>query len=387
MISAVDPRGLPGLEIARKRETVGRDSVANIQILRGLAAFLVVVHHLLPAVSAVYPGTPHFRPGAFGVDIFFVISGFVMYHSNRSMDRSARTFLLARFIRIVPLYWLATLVIVALYLGGLNPVGTHYLDTRIVAESLLFVQSTFPDGRQALILSIGWTLIYELFFYAVFALTFRLRSPLRSAVAVAGAFVALIVIGRLVPLHWQAAYFTAPILIEFLFGAALALVWPHWPERRGAMPVAVGSAAILIGFALVIGQDVLDMAAATKDGWRFLAWGAPAFLIVAGALALERAGWRLERGFGPLLGAASYALYLFHPVLIQIAVKVTDKLVHLPRPAGPLLLALAAMALALAGSLAIHLWLERPLLAGGKWLMKRLPGGRPTDTVKVAPVT
>lgn len=342
-------------------------SVANIQILRGVAALLVVIYHILPALKAAFAGIPHMRVGGFGVDIFFVISGFVMYHSNRTMDRPVGAFLVARFLRIVPLYWLATLVIIALYVVGFRPVGVFYLDARMIAESAVFVPGTFPDGRRDLILSVGWTLMYELFFYLWFALSFALRSAMRSFLALSAVFVAMAIGGRLLPLPWLANYYTSPIIIEFLFGGALALSYPHWRAVSGAGWVALGWAAIIAGFALVMMQDVLDLPVPRKEDVRFLAFGIPAAMIVGGALLLERAGWRRDTGFVQLLGAASYALYLFHPVLVQATVKVATRLVHVP-VLGPFVIALAAMAVAVVAAIVIHLLVEKPMMAAGRAL-------------------
>ena len=104
-----------------------------------------------------------------GVDIFFIISGFVMFYANRTQPNSIKRFLAARVLRIMPLYWFATLLIVGLFAIGLRPNGVHYLDAEIVAKSLFLIKSTFPDGRYDLVLNLGWTLIFEMFFYVVFA--------------------------------------------------------------------------------------------------------------------------------------------------------------------------------------------------------------------------
>lgn len=106
-------QGAHGLEAGRSK-----GSFTNIQALGAVAAIIVAFLHLQPVLSKTFHVSTGLHFGAFGVDIFFVISGFVMYISNRRMDRSIRTFLTGRFFRIVPLYWLATLLVVLLYILG-----------------------------------------------------------------------------------------------------------------------------------------------------------------------------------------------------------------------------------------------------------------------------
>ena len=134
----------------------------NLQVLRGVAAMLVAYFHLQPMLAIPYDLDANDYTGAFGVDLFFVISGFVMYISNGSMNRPKLAFLIGRFFRIVPLYWLSTFVLVALFYAGFHPNGLNHFEPSMLPRSMFFIMSAFPDGRHDLILSLGWTLIYEL---------------------------------------------------------------------------------------------------------------------------------------------------------------------------------------------------------------------------------
>ena len=91
--------------------------VKSIHYLRGLAALLVVFHHSIIQLAPVRDHYAHVEFGQAGVDIFFVISGFVIYLSNGKGRLGSGEFLKRRIIRIVPLYWLATLAVVAVRLG------------------------------------------------------------------------------------------------------------------------------------------------------------------------------------------------------------------------------------------------------------------------------
>lgn len=349
---------MPAIE---EEQMAGRQ-IANLQGLRGVAALLVVLYHLQPVLNRAYGLTLDWHFGVVGVDIFFVLSGFVMVISNLRPDpATTRRFLVQRFVRIVPLYWLATAAIIALYLVGFRPVGLHHLDSRIVAESLAFIPSSFPHGRHDLILTVGWTLMYELFFYAALALTFPLRSIEKSVAVLAGVFLALCALGRLVPdLPYLLDFFTAPIMLEFLYGAAFALAYTRWSGEVPTWLTWAGLGLAIGGFASVVALDATAMPVPNKHDARFLLLGVPAALIVAGALAMERGGWILKQRFLLELGAASYVLYLFHPLALQGSVKLAGTVL------SPVLAGTLALIACLAVSLLIHRLLERPLLAWAK---------------------
>lgn len=353
--------------------------VANLQVLRAVAALLVVLFHLQPTLNAAFGQSLHVNFPAFGVDIFFVISGFVMFYSNRRLDRDAGQFLVERFFRIVPLYWLATLMIVACFMVGFRPVGLHLLNGRILLQSLLFVQSSFPDGRHDLILTVGWTLMYELFFYAAFALTFVFRSQVVSLLLLGLSFAMLIAGGKLFgPLPYAIDFYACPIIVEFLYGAALAILYDRLGQRAPSWLPALGVMLIVAAFAMMSGWEAMRLPVPNKHDARFLLFGVPGLLIVAGALAMEKGGWIMRQSFPLLLGAASYALYLFHPLILQIVIK--GCAILLPRH-GALAVAVAALlavAICIFAAIGIHLAIERPLLRKAKALIAgmRMPGAK-----------
>ncbi|OYW45781.1 MAG: hypothetical protein B7Z08_06265 [Sphingomonadales bacterium 32-68-7] len=344
--------------------------LANLQVLRGIAAFLIVGYHLQPLLNSTYGQDLHARFAVIGVDIFFVLSGFVMFYSNRAFARDSVTFLVERFVRIVPLYWLATLAMIAFFLVGFQPVGLHYLSGRVVAESLAFIPSLFPDGRHDLIVSVGWTLTYELFFYVAFALTFAMRSQIRSLIVLTAAFGALILVGRaMAPLPYLAAYFTAPIILEFLYGAALAILYDRFAGPVPSWVPRVGVALLALGLGLSLVLDAFGLATPNKSEARFLILGLPALFIVAGALAMEKGGWRARQQSILLLGAASYALYLFHPLILHIVVKASALALPFGGAPGALAAALLAIGASVAGAIVIHRVVELPLMRRGKgWI-------------------
>ena len=356
---------------AFKEDPMAGRQIANLQGLRGIAALLVVLYHAQPVLNRAYGLALDRHVGVFGVDIFFVLSGFVMVISNpRPNPAATGRFLAQRFFRIVPLYWFATAAIIACFGIGFRPVGLHHLDPWIVAQSAFFIQSSFPDGRHALILTVGWTLMFELFFYAALALSFPLRSIGLSVGVLAVLFVALAAIGQFgPPLPYLLDFFTAPIMLEFLYGAFLALAYAHWSNAGPRWLAPAGLLLAATGCAIVIALDAAGVAVPNKHDLRFLLLGLPAALVVGGALAMERGRWILRQPWLLELGAASYVLYLFHPLVLQGSVKLVRPLF----PQAPLIAGMFALLASLVVAFVVHRIIEQPLLDWAKRLMRRRP--------------
>ena len=275
--------------------------ILPIQYLRGIAAIMVVWYHSVEQV----PGVSGFFSSGFGssgVDLFFVISGFIMVATTMGHTPGPLEFIRRRIIRVVPLYWLLTLAMVALAMCMPGLFRTLIVAPVTLVESLLFIphfSNSFPNMVWPLLVP-GWTLNFEMFFYAVFAaslvLPMRLRLP-----ALAVVFGILVGIGlTLGPFDSAAArvYFS-PLLIEFVAGAAIAT----WSRRGGWMPGPWVSAVLLIsGFVLLARRDSYPLGSFTQM--------IGATLMVIAALNPKYADWRCP----PLraLGDSSYSLYLTH---------------------------------------------------------------------------
>lgn len=358
--------------------------IANLQGLRGIAAFLIVLYHIQPLLNRVFGTTLHSNFVVFGVDVFFVLSGFVMFYSHpEPSPGGVRKFLVQRFFRVVPLYWLATSLIIGFFLIGFRPVGLHQLTPAIVAQSLAFIPSSFAGGRHDLILTVGWTLQFELFFYAAFALTFPLRSLERSFAALAAVFVGLSIFGQLArPLPYLVYFYTSPIMLEFLYGAALAILYLRWSEEAPRWLAAAGLALLIGGFVVSIVEDAARVPVPHQHDARFLILGLPALMVIAGGLAMERGGWVLRNRFLLELGAASYVLYLFHTLILQMAVKLVRPLL----PASAYLVAPVAVAACVMAAFVIHRWIEQPLLDWSKRLTRsRRPAAEAATATPLVP--
>jgi exopolysaccharide production protein ExoZ len=323
-----------------------RSDFLSIQYLRGFAALAVVLYH------ASQRAGPTFGAGAAGVDVFFVISGFIMWTISARRATGPGDFLLRRAGRIVPLYWTVTLLVVGLDLVRPSTFPNMRLDAPHVILSLLFLPHRDPTGDIAPVIVPGWTLNYEAFFYAVFALTLLLPAG-RRVWTLTAALGGLCLLGLFLP-HGRWAVvdtYCDPLVLEFVAGAWLARAAAA--GRLGGSTAAV--AAIAAGLAIL---TAVAITGADARGWaRLLYWGLPALLIVWGALSLEGAGRAPVLPALKLLGDASYSTYLAHGLALSLAFKLMEGRALTPAAE----IALAAPFAVLVG-LACHVLVERPLL-------------------------
>jgi exopolysaccharide production protein ExoZ len=320
-------------------------TVLSIQALRAIAALLVAFAHTYPELLSFGPTTfPNFFLGAIGVDLFFVISGFIMIYASEPLFRrlaSAPYFFARRIVRIVPLYWIASTVM--LFLLVLHERGGPIPDLPLhsIVRSYLFMPANRPQTGYFPMLSAGWTLYYEMFFYVVFAFAIVLPR-LWAVVAVTGVFGFFVYGIRM----WD------PLLFEFCFGMVIALAY----RAQVRLPVWLCAAMIAAAIPLWIWNGLENFV--TLDRWQ--GWGTSAALVVA-ACALSRFSAPAELMRWPnRLGDASYSLYLFHG-LVSIALgKIVRTLGIDPQP-HPWLYAAVLMAACIVAALVIYDRTERPI--------------------------
>lgn len=305
----------------------------SIHYLRGLAAIMVVVLHVFTGTGFMVDAVGPFLWLMGGVDIFFVISGFVMVQSTADRRVSPAHFLRQRAVRIVPLYWVATLIVMTTVDG----------QWALKLASLTFVPMMNPAvGMMQPVLEPGWTINYEMFFYALFAATLMLAERWRLMV-MAGALGGLVMVTLVLGGDDLLGFYGRPIVLEFVLGMAIA----RYRVRLPVIAVPLGLAAMIAGE--LAGID------------RLFAFGLPAALLVAGALRAEE---RLPHvGWAQLLGSASYAIYLFHLSALSFFLKLW------PDPALPkALFVIAAAVFMIAVGCLLHFALERPIAA---WMAQR----------------
>lgn len=301
---------------------MAREQIVAMQWLRGIAASLVVVYHLIEryARRGVFPtDAPEWvsRLGEVGVLVFFAISGFIMvYTMIDAPDRqgSARAFLRNRISRIAPLYYLTTVLIVGFRLA------TEAVSTRPGftlpplwewVASFLFIPYRNGEGAFQPIYKLGWTLNYEMFFYLLFAVGLASGRRLRGIWLTIALLCGIVAAGQLLaePQHNGPGlilyFFSRPILLYFVVGMALALV--H--ARLGTMRPMVHPA-----LACTLAGAAVALALADRPAMSLL-WVGLSIVAVTMVRTRPSAAPRLTALAGAF-GDASYSMYLTHSFLL-----------------------------------------------------------------------
>ena len=343
-----------------------------VQVLRAAAALSVAMLHAQhdAATLAERAGRAFAPIAAFpweaGVDVFFVVSGFIMVHASAPLfgrQGGGRTFLARRIARIVPIYWAVTTLYLAVALAAPAALNAEFLGWPYVVASYLFIPMIRPDGNVQPLYGLGWTLNYEMFFYALFALA--VAWPRKWAVpALAAVLAALVAAGLLFrPLPQPLGFWTDPIILEFVYGMALGLLHAKGVRLGPAARALLGIAAVLVLIAVASRFGVWAIR------YRALGYGLPAAMLVAAvAFGPEgREGGRLAR-VGAAIGDASYALYLIHPFVIRAGREGVWR-GGLAAVVGPWTFVALALAAAVLASVVVHRLFERPATA---WVRARL---------------
>lgn len=290
----------------------------TIQALRGVAVLAVVISHALHELAALLAG--HLRdfdekrfPGDFGVDLFFVISGFIMVYVCR--DAFARPwapadYLRRRVIRIVPLYWAMTTLMIAVVVLLPDSVDTATSDPGQWLASYFFIPyQRLSDGMIRPVLGLGWSLQYEMFFYCLFALGLFL--PRRFAIP----FVSALVFITWFSGHEASAagtflkFISHPIIFEFVGGMFLGWAFVSGMRLPKWVCLLAGVSGLVLLFAAPSFDDMVDMS-------RHLHYGVPSVLILTAAI-MFAGSEDFRVGRLPLeAGETSYATYLTHPFVL-----------------------------------------------------------------------
>ena len=287
--------------------------IRSVQALRAIASLFVVGFHGTVLWHDKF--ARHIVPwenGSAGVDLFFVISGFIMVLSSRrliGLPLGWRQFMMLRLVRITPMYWLATLAkLAAIAAVPAMALHTHPTAGNIVA-SFLFVPARDAMGAIRPILDVGWTLSFEMLFYVVFASAlFFLVEPL---LLVGPIMVALAILSLVRATDWAAVTTLAdPIVLEFVFGMLIGQLFQSRRPQRLFSPwmIAVGAAGLVCLTVLPIGGS-----------WtRAAIWGLAAAAALAGGVFAEPWLGRFLPRQLVTIGEASYSLYLTHGFVLPI---------------------------------------------------------------------
>jgi peptidoglycan/LPS O-acetylase OafA/YrhL len=329
----------------------------NLHLLRVIAALGVVYFHTTSTAGLKLD----WDVGSRGVDVFFVISGFIIAYIATSKPEQ---FFVRRLIRVVPFYWAATAFVFAVVAVKPDVFRTTTASIPHLISSLLFIPHE-QKGEMQPTLILGWSLNFEMFFYVLFALALRISKTWSPVICVGW------LVGFVIAIHAFAGgnaitdFYARPIVLEFCYGIGVFYLF-SWCSARKDKIARIGALKWIL-IAVLVGN--LIAIAVFEEYYRntvprHLIAGIPAFFIVSSALLLERIwGVTTNNRLIYLLGEASYIIYLVHPYIVFTVLRVV---VHnasaLPAPALAVLIA-GLLALTSAIAIAIHVWFEKPVMA------------------------
>lgn len=313
-------------------------TIDNLQILRAFAAINVAILHLI-ATASDYGFEPIYIGilkgwGNNGVDIFFVLSGFIILHTQLQKKRTLFEFLKLRIIRVVPIYWFVSLALIFCYLIlPSSAFNSQMPSIEHILKSLFFI-SGVNSGASVPIVGVGWTLELEMLFYLIFGLSLFFTQWNKSYI-----FILLFLLIFILTT-------SNVILIEFLFGMLIAIVFNtlQLQNRHGLLIASIGFLLLLTS---INNSNNLYLN-------RVIIWGIPSSMIIFGLVYAKQYDQRLLK----YLGDASYSIYLVHAFLISAFYKLITLLSF---SINYDILALICLIVTIIFGSAIYSFVEKPL--------------------------
>lgn len=356
----------------------------SVQALRAIAATFVVLAHAIAvategmarggAAPSVLVGGDFVYLVVFGVDLLFVISGFIIM--DVSWDRFAKrsalpTFAIKRFNRILPLYWfyltLACIFFFVVDSVAPNALELPELSAETIAYSFLLFTGTpvvVPGWKDALfppfynpIFSVSWAILVQLYFYFVFLLCMAVNRKFLAPTLAIVFSVGVFALGVYVDDHRLLWVVADSVLYEFLIGVLACYV------VRMGFPRASAIALLLV----VIGVVCVAVSPLFTDVFiRPVSWGIPAAMMIIGLVSLERNRGSFVPGWLRAIGNSSYTLFLMHlTFMLMIEVILTETGLW-PVLGGDIYLTFVVFG-SIGLGLAAYAYIERPLLTALSW--------------------
>ncbi len=286
-----------------------KKEITSIHYMRGIAASLIVFYHILNRKN-IYSNL-YIDWLNSGVDLFFVISGFVIFSVAMNPNTSPKEFLLRRFIRVVPLYWFFTsiFILLSLFIPNFNTSFIFHANQAI--KSFLFIPHYHAIHSKEIwpILIPGWSLNYEIFFYIIFAgILLTVRKYLFTKITII--FTSLIILKLFIESNNPIfVAYTNPIILEFVAGIFFANIYYKTSFFKNKKKFQyIGIALIISSFFLLL----LSLHPNFCQMPRAIKWGLPTSLIIFGCLLSEDLISMFKISSLRVLGNASYSIYLSH---------------------------------------------------------------------------
>jgi peptidoglycan/LPS O-acetylase OafA/YrhL len=327
-----------------------RKNFQSLQLYRGVAAFLVVLFHSTPELQRTFFKSA-FVAGYTGVQFFFVLSGFIIYfiHSrDLSHPERIKTYLLKRFIRVYPIYWILLAVALALIFASPEFAGSHKRTLPVILKSFfLFPQKEWP------VIDASWTLCYEIVFYGLFALAMWLGKRFAIGFSILWT-IAIVVFNSAVQLQFPYSFVFNPLNLYFILGTISAHIVMTWKIERAWIYIGIGTVMFFGAGAYI---------SATHTQTPLLAeaiCGVASFFLIIGGAGLESfKNVKIPAAF-LIIGNSSYSLYLSHGFTIKAYRVIIGKL-GIAEILPPLLNALLMIALCVIVGIIVFRYLEIPV--------------------------
>lgn len=332
--------------------------------MRAIAVLMVVFSHLVH-IEAKYGNGDHvfsdfFLYGVSGVDLFFVISGFVMIAvSQRGQDQASVSpglFLYNRITRIYPVYWLYCTIVLAVYLYRPGLVNSSQGNQALILESYLL----WPQ-RLAPLLAVAWTLTHEMYFYLVFTLMlWGARRHIQGGLFV---WLAIVIAGQVITGGHSCPVLKIvlhPLTLEFIAGCLVALIFYKGCNGYGRIFFFGGAVLLIVN---MLGC-YLHLGRALPTGWyRVLFFGVPCTLMVYGAVASEFQSTLRFPKWLYAVGDASYSIYLSHILVLSFLGRLWYRLGQKGLHDNILVLAMMMLIVVVYGHLSYR-YIEKPMIRG-----------------------
>ena len=306
------------------KSSTGHKRLNLLQVYRGIGAILVVLFHINQmSVERLNQVTFFnlFQAGWSGVDYFFVLSGFIMVYVHRSAigkPDQLKSFLVKRTVRIYPIYWIITLIVLAFFLVVPGFANNKDLSIQHILVSLLLL----PQNDKP-ILDVGWTLIYELFFYLLFSIAIWFKPKYSVPILSSWLFVTMLHYLKVVNFGGEAFLLNivfGNMNLEFVLGCLAGYVVIKFGTKISK------NRWILFGAANLGYVALLVLTAANKlEIDRISTFAVFAALLIVGSASIDLNDSPKVPKILTYLGDASYSIFLLHSPIVSATTKVLQK--------------------------------------------------------------
>ncbi|MED4224246.1 acyltransferase [Neobacillus cucumis] len=329
-----------------------KSQLLSLQMIRGIAAILVVLHHFTNLFRENFNinfSYGLFSPGYMGVDIFFILSGFLMYyihHKDLGHRKKLTSFIRKRFIRIYPVYWVVAGLLSIIYFVAPNLGNSYYRNPSFIIKSLLLVPQTHQP-----ILGVAWSLTHEVFFYIMFAIFISLNK--KYSIYIFIFWVSLTVVNLFVSFNnYLVEFIFSSYNFEFLLGSLIAYLIINKRLTSAKVTIIVSILLLTVSWITAFNYNI--------GPYRLLFWGIPSALLLYGLVIRDITLNKKTPKFLVFIGDASYSIYLTHIVGLLFLIKLLDS-INVSTSTIYYILPVCVVIIVTAGCF-FHILIEKPIL-------------------------